>query len=43
MHSRGYLRSLLGKLFGGAGCTLRNHPMPELREVGHEWLAPTQT
>ena len=42
MRSRGYIRALLGKLFAGTGCTLRRHPMPELREVGHEWLARTQ-
>jgi hypothetical protein len=33
------LRHLLSMLFAGTGCTLRRHPMPELREVGHEWLA----
>ena len=20
-----------------AGCTLQHHPLPEVREVGHEW------
>jgi hypothetical protein len=40
MRSRGYLRSLIGKLFAGSGCTLLQHPMPELREVGHELAAP---
>ena len=39
MRTRVYLRSLFGKLFAGTGCTLRRHPLPELREVGHEWLA----
>ena len=37
-------RSFLGALATGlralatkTGCTLSRHPMPELREVGHEW------
>ena len=38
MRSPGFLRSLLGRFFAGTGCTLRRHPLPELREVGHEWL-----
>jgi len=42
MRTRGYLRSLLGKLFTGTGCTLRRHPLPELREVGREWRARPQ-
>jgi hypothetical protein len=42
MRSRGYLRALFGKLFAGTGCTLRRHPMPELREVGREWAARPQ-
>ena len=39
MRPRGYIRALFGKLFAGTGCTLRLHPMPELREVGREWRA----
>lgn len=27
----------LRALAARAGCTLRGNPMPELREVGHEW------
>lgn len=42
MRSRGYLRTLLGKLFAGTGCSLRRHPMPELREVGRELAAGPQ-
>jgi hypothetical protein len=39
---RGYLRFLLRKLFAGTGCTLRRHPLRELREVGREWRARSQ-
>jgi hypothetical protein len=39
MSSPGRFRTLLAKLFAGTGCTLRRHPLPELREVGREWVA----
>jgi hypothetical protein len=33
----------LRALAARAGCTLRGNPMPELREVGHEWQRAAAT
>jgi hypothetical protein len=35
---RGFWQAFLAALAACTGCSLRRHPLPELREVGHEWL-----
>jgi len=35
----GRIAAALTALTRYAGCTLQHHPLPEIREVGHEWRA----
>ena len=35
----GRIVAALAALTRCAGCTLQHHPLPEIREVGHEWRA----
>ena len=35
----GRIAAALAALTRYTGCTLQHHPLPEIREVGHEWRA----
>ena len=38
----GRIAAALSALTRYAGCTLQHNPLPEIREVGHEWHASNQ-